>query len=107
MFDYVPECSASRVRDDRGGGRPLVHRPGQQPAPAGAAAARRGGPGDQLRGEGRPRQRRTAGCSWTSPPAERGVHPTAAAVACTTSSRSWPTSTSPRSRWRSAPPATT
>ena len=27
--------------------------------------------------------------------------------ACTTSSSSWPTSTSPRSRWRSAPPATT
>ena len=26
---------------------------------------------------------------------------------CTTSSRSWPTSTSPRSRWRSARPATT
>ena len=43
------------VRGDRGGGRPLVHRPGQQPAPAGAAAPRRGGPGDQLRGQGRPR----------------------------------------------------
>ena len=36
-----------------------------------------------------------------------GVHPQAAARRCTTSSRSWPTSTSPRSRWRSAPPATT
>ncbi len=43
------------VRGDRGGGRPLVHRPGAQPAPAGAAAPRRGGPCDQRRGQGRPR----------------------------------------------------
>ena len=32
------------VRGDRGGGRPLVRRPGQQPAPAGTAPPRRGGP---------------------------------------------------------------
>ena len=40
--------------------------------------------------------------------AARGrLHQAAAARRCTTSSRSWPTSTSPRSRWRSGPPATT
>ena len=33
------------VRGDRGRGRPLVHRPGSQPAPAGTAAPRRGRPG--------------------------------------------------------------
>ena len=35
------------------------------------------------------------------------VHPASGCRRCTTSSRSWPTSTSPRSRWRSARPATT
>ena len=43
------------VRGDRGRGRPLVHRPGAQPPPAGAAAPGRGGPVDQLRDQGRAR----------------------------------------------------
>ena len=70
MFDYIPDVFRAQVRRHRGGGRPLVHGPGQQPPPAGTAAPRRGGPGDQLRGEGRPRH-----------PARRGVpgrvHPAA------------------------------
>ena len=44
------------VRHHARGGRPLVHRRRQQPAPARAAAPRRGGPRHQLRGQGRPRQ---------------------------------------------------
>ena len=59
------------VRGDRGGGRPLVHRPRQQQAPARAAAPRRGRPGDQLRGQGRPRLTRTAASSSTSRPGAR------------------------------------
>ena len=66
MFDYIPEVFRTQYADDRGGGRPLVHRPGQQPAPAGAAAPRRGRPRDQLRGQGRPRHPRTAASSSTS-----------------------------------------
>ena len=70
------------VRGDRGGGRPLVHRPGPQPAPAGAAAPGRGGPGQQLAevkaGRGSPHggvfldiaSRRTAG----GDPAAAAVH---------------------------------
>ena len=51
---------------------------------------------------------RTAACSSTSPgsrrrfPNARGAHQEEAARACITSSCSWPTSTSPRSRWKSA-----
>ena len=98
-----------RGRDGRhrGGGRPLVRRPGQQPAPTGAPAPRRGGPGHQLRGQGRPGQPRTAACSSTSPPVAAPSTSSAGFRRCTTSSRSWPTSTSPPSPWRSGPPATT
>ena len=63
-----PRRVPQAVRGDRGGGRPLVHRPGQQPAPARAAAPRRGRPGDQHRGQGRPRHARPAASTWTSPP---------------------------------------
>ena len=65
MFDYVPDVFRDAVRRDRGGGRPLVQRPGEQPPAAGAAPPRRGRPGDQLRGQGRPRHRRTAASSST------------------------------------------
>ena len=90
-----PRRVPQAVRRDRGGGRPLVRRPGQQPPPARAAAPRRGRPRDQLRGQGRPRVARTAVSSSTSP---RGCRPRRSASGCrrcTTSSRSWPTSTSP------------
>ena len=43
------------VRRVRGRGRPLVRRPGEQPAAPRAAAPRRGRPRHQLRGQGRPR----------------------------------------------------
>ena len=57
---------------DRRGGRRLVRRPHQQPAHARPAAARRGGPGHQLRGEGGPGHARTAASTSTSP---RGAPP--------------------------------
>ncbi len=43
MFDYVPDVFRQPVRGHRGRGGPLVYRPRQQQASAGAAAARRGG----------------------------------------------------------------
>src|SRR5207245_1935295 len=45
---------------------------------------------------------RTAGCSSTSPPGCPPRRSCAGCRPCTTSSRSWRTWTSPRSRWRSA-----
>ena len=48
-----PTCSGPST-PRRGRGRPLVHRPRQQPAATGAAPPRRGRPRDQLRGQGRP-----------------------------------------------------
>ena len=80
----------------RGGGRPLVRGQEEQPPAARAAAARRGRPRDQLRGQGRPRQRRTAASSSTSPRAVRRSTSASGCRRCTTSSRSWPTSTSPQ-----------
>ena len=68
MFDYVPDVFRKQYAETEEEARPLVHRPGQQPAPAGAAAPRRGGPGDQLRGQGRAAGHRTAASSSTSPP---------------------------------------
>ena len=88
---------------DRGRGRPLVRRQEEQPASARAAPPRRGRPRDQQRGEGRPRHRRTAASSSTSPPAGRRSTSASGCRRCTTSSRSWPRSTSPPSRWRSGP----
>ena len=50
---------------------------------------------------------RTAGSSWTCRPGCRPRRSPGGCRRCTTSSRSWPTSTSPPSPWRSARPATT
>ena len=70
MFDYVPDVFKDKYATYRAGGGRLVQRPGEQPPAAGAAPPRRGGPGDQLRGQGGPRH-----------PARRGVpgrlHPAA------------------------------
>ena len=68
------------VRRNRGRGRPLVHRPGPQQATAGAAPPRRGGPGHQLRGQGRPGHRGRWGLPRhrLAPPGR--VHPQAAAL---------------------------
>ena len=91
----------------RGRGRPLVRGQEEQPPDAGPPAARRGRPGDQRRGQGRPRQppRRRLPRHRHAPLAR--LHPAAPARRCTTSSRSWRASTSRRSRWRSVRPATT
>ncbi len=97
-----PRRLQGEVRGDRGGGRPLVRGPREQPAPARTPPARRGGAGHQLRGEGRtrlPARRGSTGC----PPTRSG----AGCPRCTTSSRSWPTSTSRPRPWRSGRPATT
>ena len=68
------------VRGDRGGGRPLVQRPGQQPAPAGAAAQGRGGPVDQGRGQGGPRVAARRGVPRHRVPAPGRGDPAPAAV---------------------------
>jgi succinate dehydrogenase / fumarate reductase flavoprotein subunit len=51
--------------------------------------------------------RRTAGCSSTSRADAPRPRSSSACRRCTTSSRSWPTSTSPRSPWRSGRLVTT
>ena len=55
MFDYVPAVFRKQYAETEEEADALVRRPGQQPAAAGAAAPRRGRPGHQLRGQGRPR----------------------------------------------------
>ena len=102
-----PGVLQERDRRHRGGGGPLVRRQEEQPSSTRAAAPRRGRAGDQLRDQGRSRitARRHLPRHRLAP--RRGVHPHAGCPRCTTSSRSWRTSTSPPSRWRSVPPATT
>ncbi|CAA9405019.1 MAG: Succinate dehydrogenase flavoprotein subunit, partial [uncultured Pseudonocardia sp.] len=68
------------VRDHARGGRPLVHRRRQQPAPPGAAAPRRGGPRDQLRGQGGPGEPPRRRVPRHRLPAHAGGDPEAAAV---------------------------
>jgi succinate dehydrogenase / fumarate reductase flavoprotein subunit len=55
MFNYVPAVFRGQYAGHGGRSRPLVHGPGSQQAPAGVAPAGRGGPRDQLRGQGRAR----------------------------------------------------
>ena len=69
-------------------------------------------PGTRWPGRSGPRSRRAAGhrtaaCSSTSRPGGRPRRSCASCRRCTTSSRNWPMSTSPRSRWRSARRSTT
>ena len=98
-----PPHVRGRDRRHRGRGRPLVRGPHQQPPTTRAAAARRGGPLDQLRGEGGPGHARTAGSTSTSPPGAAPRRSAGACRRCTTSSWSWPASTSPPRPWRSGP----
>ena len=95
------------VRHERGRGRPLVHRPGQQPSSARAAAARRGRPRDQLRGEGRPGQPARRRVPRHRLPAVAGGDPQAAAVDVPPVQGAGRRRHHRRSRWRSARPATT
>ena len=95
MFDYVRRHVPGRDGRHRGGGRHVVRRPHRRPPPARAAAPRRGGPLDQLRGQGRPgqppRRRLPRHRHRAAPPSTSA----GACRRCTTSSRSWPASTSP------------
>ncbi len=68
MFNYIPEFFKGETADSRGRGRPLVRGQEEQPPHPRPAAARRGGAGDQLGGEGGPGHARTAACSSTSHP---------------------------------------
>ena len=70
----------SRDGRHRRGSRPLVRRPHQQPSATGAAAARRGRPRDQHRGQGRPRLTARRRLPRHRDAAQRGRHPQAAAV---------------------------
>ena len=106
MFDYVPASSASSTP------RPRRRPTAGTPTPTTTAARRSCCPATRSPARSTPRSRpaaapRAAASSSTSRP---GCPPTRSARSCrrcTTSSRSWPTSTSRRSRWRSARPATT
>ena len=102
MFDYVPDVFRAQYAeteeeadrwytDPDHNRRPPELLPRDEVARADNAEVKAG------------RGRRTAACSWTSPPAARPRRSCGGCRPCTTSSRSWPTWTSPRSRWRSGP----
>ena len=91
----------------RGGGRPLVRGQEEQPPSSRAAAARRGRPGDQLRDQGRSRQRARRRLPRHRLASYAGVHPQAAAVDVPPVQGAGRRRHHRRSRWRSAPPATT
>ena len=55
MFNYVPDVFRAKYTGDRGRGGRLVQGLREEPAPTGSAPPRRGGQGDQLRGQGRSR----------------------------------------------------
>ena len=104
-----PRVLQGRDGRHRGGGRPLVRRTRRTTAarpscsratrsPARSTAEIKAGRGIAARRR-LPRHRLA--------PHRRSTSSASACRRCTTSSRSWPTSTSPRSRWRSARPATT
>jgi hypothetical protein len=107
MFNYVPDVFRAQYAETEEEADRWYTDPDHNRRPPGAAAARRGRPVDQLRGQGRAAGHRTAASSSTSPPGGRPSRSCSGCRRCITSSRSWPTSTSPRSRWRSARPATT
>ena len=103
MFNYIPEFFKGETADNEKEADRWYAGQEEQPAHAGPPAARRGGAGHQLRGEGRARHACTAACSSTSARAGPPTTSASACPPCTTSSRSWPASTSPRRRWRSGP----
>ena len=108
MFDDIPENYRSSDRRQRGG-RLALHAGRQERAPAARAAdARPRRALHRARGQGGPRQparrrlprhRLDQGAAARTPPSTSRR----SCRACTTSSSSWPTSTSPASRWRSGP----
>ena len=107
MFDYIPDVFKDKYATTPEEGDRWYTDPDNNRRPPELLPARRGRARDQLRGQGRPRHHRTAASTSTC---RAGCPPTSSARSCRrcgTSSRSWPTSTSPRSRWRSVRPATT
>ena len=112
MFDDIPENYTRADRGHRGGGLALLPGRQERAPPAGAPDARprralhhaRGQGGARLAARRRlPRHRVDQGAR----PRRRRAHQEEAARRCTTSSRSWRTSTSRRSRWRSGRRRTT
>ena len=57
MFNYVPEIFRAKYAESEEEGDRWYYDPETQSAATGTAPPRRGGQGDQLRGEGRPRHR--------------------------------------------------
>ena len=96
MFDYIPDVFKEQVRGDRGGGATAG-----TPTRTTTAARRSCCPATRWPARSTPRSRpaaapRTAASSSTSPPGCRPRRSSAGCRRCTTSSRSWRTSTSPR-----------
>ena len=107
MFNYVPDVFRAQYAETEEEADRWYTDPDHNRRPPELLPRDEVGPLDQLRGQGGPGHR-----AWRGVPGHRlappgRLHPAAAAVHVTTSSRSWPTWTSPRSRWRSGPPATT
>ena len=112
MFDDIPGELSRADRGQRRRGLALHAGRQVRAAAARAADARPREPLHHARGQGRPRQpaRRRVPRHRLDQGAGRRTAPSTSrrsCRACTTSSSSWPTSTSPRSRWKSARRRTT
>ncbi len=112
MFDDIPDNYKGADRRQRGRGLE-VHPGGQERAPAARAAhprSRRAQDHERgARGARQPARRRVPRHRLDQGAPRRTAPSTSrrSCRACTTSSSSWPTSTSPRCRWRSGRPPTT
>ena len=102
-----PRVLQGRDGRQREGGRRLVRGQEEQPPHARTSCRATRWPGPSTPRSRRGGGARTAACSSTSTRAGPPTTSESACPRCTTSSRSWPASTSPRSRWRSGRPATT
>jgi succinate dehydrogenase / fumarate reductase flavoprotein subunit len=106
MFDYIPEFFRSETADtvEEAEGWYTDKKSHRRPP---ELLPRDGWPARSTPRSRPAADRRTVGCSSTSPRAATPSSSGAGCPRCTTSSRSSPTSTSRPSRWRWAPPATT
>ena len=112
MFDDIPDAYRNQTADNEDEGWRYTQGDKKRTASARAADARSRRALHHARGEGRTRQparRRLPRHRVDQEEAagRRGASSSASCRACITSSRSWPTSTSRRSRWRSARRRTT
>jgi succinate dehydrogenase / fumarate reductase flavoprotein subunit len=106
MFDYIPEYFKSETADSEE--KPTAGTTTRRPTADRRSCCR----ATRWRGPSTPRSRRVAGSPHGGVFLEIASRRDARSSSdgcrrCTTSSRSSPTSTSPPSRWRSGPPATT